>query len=192
MASAVVLAAGGSRRMGSPKALLPLGDSCLLAAHLSVLSRHISEIYVVGGALYEEFLGVGQTYGARTIRNLDWQRTMPMDSLRLALSHGLSAPCVVTPVDTAPVSDSDLVRLLACSDGAVLTYEGSPGHPVLLGPAEISAVSGGTRADVVLSETPGQGLRDIVKGLQQVRSEREECLFNFNTPEDWRSWLARS
>lgn len=191
MASAVILAAGASRRMGSSKALLPLGDGCLLSAHLAVLSRQVAEIFVVGGAVFEAFLEPCGVHGARLIRNSAWDTTMPIDSLRLALSHGLSAPCVVTPVDTAPVSDADLGRLLAHPDGAVLSYQGRPGHPVVLGEKQIAAVCGVVE-DTAVNTSLSQGLRDVVAGLKRLDSVNADCLLNFNTPEDWGSWRGCS
>ena len=190
MPSAVILAAGASRRMGSPKALLPYGDDCLLGAHIAVLSRHVSEVYVVGGALFEELLASCELHGARLIRNSAWETTMPIDSLRHALSHDISAPCVVTPVDTPPVSDSDLKRLLAHPGGAVLSYQGRSGHPVVLGEKEIAAVCGSAVGGA--SQVSRQGLRDIVAGLDRLESVSDACLLNFNTPEDWGGWRGDS
>ncbi len=195
MPSAVILAAGASRRMGSPKALLPYGDDCLLGAHIAVLSRHVSEVYVVGGALFEELLSPCRVHGARLIRNSAWETTMPIDSLRHALSHEVSAPCVVTPVDTPPVSDADLKRLLAHPGGAVLSYQGRSGHPVVLGEKEIAVVCGsatGVATGGAASELSRQGLRDIVASLDRLESTSDACLLNFNTPEDWGSWRGDS
>ena len=101
---AVILAAGGSSRMGRPKALLEWGGRTILQAHLEMYASEGLELVVVGGAEWERLLPVCRSFGASAVRNKRWSSTFPVDSLRLALefqSEGWSR-CLVTPVDSPP------------------------------------------------------------------------------------------
>jgi CTP:molybdopterin cytidylyltransferase MocA len=163
--------------MGRPKALLPLNGLSLLEAHLAVLSEQCERVVVVGGAIMAPFEKICAAAGAQLIHNPDWASTMPFDSLRCALALGLSTPCVVTPVDTPPVAAEDLSRLLAVAGAAVLGHAGKPGHPVVLGDAELAL--------------EGNSLRDLLEGAPLISSKLQDCLLNFNHPEDWQAWLNR-
>ena len=180
VASAVVLAAGASSRMGHPKALLPMGSQKLLEAHLSVLTTHCAEVVVVGGALKEEIALICRAFGAHFVHNADWATTMPVDSLRCALSLEISVPCVVTPVDTPPVLARDLSLLLSLGEPAVLGYQGQRGHPVVLGEDQVRQLRG--------EGGPGH-LGLLMEDACVVESQSADCLLNFNHPENWKAWL---
>ena len=50
----IVLAAGGSSRMGHPKALLQLNGQALINAHINALRTHCLELLVVLGNVCED------------------------------------------------------------------------------------------------------------------------------------------
>lgn len=177
MASAIILAAGGSRRMGEPKALLSIGTKCLIEAHLEVLLDQCPRVIVVGGALHQPLERICQSTGAQFVNNVAWETTMPIDSLRCVLPLDLPAPWVVTPVDAPPVLFQDLVQLLSCETSAVLAYRGRSGHPVVLAQSEIARLDDAVH------------LRDILSDAERVQSQNPDCLLNINHPEQWASWL---
>jgi len=181
VASAVVLAAGSSSRMGQPKALLRLGSQTLLEAHLAVLTSKCADVVVVGGALRQPLEEVCGAFGVRFVHNPAWATTMPIDSLRCAISINLSGPCVVTPVDTPPVGTDDLSLLLEAGGPAVLGYKGQRGHPVVLGEDQLRQL----REEAV---PPHLGF--LMEGARVLESESADCLLNFNHPEDWQAWLS--
>lgn len=182
MTSVIILAAGGSRRMGQPKALLRLtSGQSLLAAHLNAYAGSVEQLIVVGGSEFDSLRPMCEAVGAVLLRNLKWQSTMPIDTLRIGVERVRGQRCLVTPVDTVPVSDQDLSGLLACRGAALLVHRGAPGHPVLLGGEELAKL----RAEA------WQGtLRDLLVEAEHVPSPRPAICLNMNRPEDWRHWQS--
>ena len=168
--------------MGHPKALLNLNNGqTLLSAHLQAYRGFVEELVVVGGAELNRLGPDCSSAGATLLSNPHWQSTMPIDSLRIGVNHISGMRCVVTPVDTVPVSAEDLERLLNCESAAVLSHEGKPGHPVLLGSKELRR----------LGEQGWDGtLRDLLGGAQRVESQRSSIRLNINRPEDWERWRS--
>ncbi len=84
---AVVLAAGEARRFGSPKLLMPFGDSTVLGSVVDALvSSGIGPIVVVAGAnaaAIEELLGHGRV---RVVRNPDPVRA-DMNAVECCICH---------------------------------------------------------------------------------------------------------
>ena len=179
---AVVLAAGGSSRMGRPKAFLTFQGKTLLQVHLEAFAARDLELVVVGGAEWERLLPICRPMGAKVVRNLNWASTHPIDSLRLALQGVEWSACLVTPVDCPPVSSSDLQALLDAPSPSVLSHDHLPGHPVCLGRREIERLCG--------SDSRVEHLRSLLNEAVLVSSERAEVLLNFNRPADWKKWVG--
>jgi CTP:molybdopterin cytidylyltransferase MocA len=128
----LVLAAGESRRLGRPKALLEVGGETLLARSVRVLREGgCADVVVVSGSV------ALVVPGARVIDNPDWATGMG-SSLRVGLRVIDRADAVVIMVVDTPGIGADVVRRLrrAHRDGAslvVATYDGAPRNPVLIG-----------------------------------------------------------
>jgi CTP:molybdopterin cytidylyltransferase MocA len=137
--SAIVLAAGGSTRMGTPKALLRLGGTPLVALHCAALAHAARRIVVVVGAHANE---VRAAVPARVaiVENRDWTTTFPVDSVRCAVVQAaLRGALLVTPVDVPPARPDTLDRLVAAGGPAVpIDPLGRRGHPVVLDAAKIA------------------------------------------------------
>ena len=177
---AIILAAGGSTRMGRPKALLPVGGVPLICLHEAALGAHCDELRVVLGAGADQ---IGAVLGPRPRRilNPSWARTGPAESLLLAL-EGLpdEAQVVVTPVDVPPVSPALLSRLIEAGHvPAALGHLGQAGHPVLVG---VGAARAGLQAGGTLREVMGAAPHLVEAGDPVV-------LLNLNTPGEWEAWL---
>jgi len=127
----LVLAAGESRRLGRPKALVEVGGETLLARAVRVLREGgCADVLVVSG---DTPLVVP---GARMLDNPDWATGMG-SSLRVGLTAIERADAVVIMVVDTPGIGPDVVRRLrrAHRDGAtvvVATYAGQQRNPVLL------------------------------------------------------------
>jgi molybdenum cofactor cytidylyltransferase len=137
--SAVILAAGSSRRMGAPKQLLLLDGRPLLQHVLNnVRASEVDDIVVVLGASAEAIQGQIDLHGVRVIVNENYQQGMGT-----SLKAGISA---VTPdtdaaliilADQPFVRSSTLSRLIAehsvsKAEIVIPTYRGFRGNPVLL------------------------------------------------------------
>jgi molybdenum cofactor cytidylyltransferase len=137
--AAVVLAAGMSRRMGTPKQLLRLAGETILARTLrNVRASEVSEIVLVlGHAAYSVEKEISSE-GMKVVRNQDYQQGMG-SSLRAGLAavdDGMSAALIVLG-DQPFVRAETFNQLIACHQESnpqitIPIYKGFRGNPVLL------------------------------------------------------------
>jgi CTP:molybdopterin cytidylyltransferase MocA len=132
--SGLLLAAGGGRRMGRPKALV---EGWLVAAVEALAD--CDDVVVVLGAGADEARQLLDAHDVTIVVNSNWEEGMG-SSLETGLGHllhGEARRCVVTLVDLPDVGADVVRRLLAQPDeqGVLVraAYGGAPGHPVLLG-----------------------------------------------------------
>ncbi len=178
----VILAAGGSQRMGRPKALLELDGRPIVAWHCERLATIVDEVVVVtGGASLTSVVPTT----ARIVHNAAWATTEPRHSLLLAIA-GLDpeAEIIATPVDVPPAPANVLEALLAvpadvaARHGAVVAYEGVPGHPIRMGARSLRAgLSTGT-------------LRDATARAFYVPVDWPGALQTWNTADEWSAFVA--
>lgn len=130
----LLLAAGGGRRMGRPKALV----EGWLAASVAALSP-CDQVVVVLGAAADEARPLLDAHDVTIVVNPGWADGMG-SSLEVGLghvAHGGATRCLVSLVDLPDVGAEVVRRLLAQPDTAEVlaraAYAGTPGHPVLIG-----------------------------------------------------------
>jgi len=81
--AAIVLAAGLSTRMGTPKIFLPWGKSTIIEAILEKLNRAgVEEIVIVGGSFVDELRKKASAYSCHVVYNPDFANGEMMCSLR--------------------------------------------------------------------------------------------------------------
>lgn len=137
--SAVVLAAGASRRMGTPKQLLRISGETILERTLNnVRASEVAEIVLVLGHAAESVEKEISTEQIRVVRNQDYQQGMGT-SLRtgLAAVSADASAAVIVLADQPFVRPETLNRLIAChqeskSQIIIPMYQGFRGNPVLL------------------------------------------------------------
>ena len=172
----VVLAAGASRRMGRPKALLDLDGESLVAAHVRSLRTVCDVVIVVVNAT------VPVQVDALVLVNFNPDAQM-IDSLRLALLHHAAEHVIVTPVDVPPAAPDTLRRLLDVGPPAVpIDAHGAAGHPVVIDADTAAAI----RARI-----PEGGLRTLLTGARRVPVADPDVALDFDDPHAWASYLAR-
>ncbi len=170
----LLLAAGAGRRMGGPKALVELDGEPLVARGLRALrDGGLDPRVVVLGADADDARAAvaGADPGATVVVAGDWA-----DGMGASLRAGLAAlgvgdatgPAVdavlVLLVDTPGIGPAALARVAAAAtrDGLVRgSYDGRPGHPVLLGAAHLAGVAAAAHDDV--------GARGYLAGRDDVR-----------------------
>lgn len=139
MAAGLVLAAGGGRRYGGPKALVRHEGSLLVErAVATVRDAGCAPIIVVLGAAADEVRASAQLGDVTVVENGLWKSGMG-SSLRVGLEAlgSTDADAVVVLLVDTPKVTAEAVRRVAVngSRGAIATatYNGRRGHPVLLG-----------------------------------------------------------
>ncbi|MFI8462018.1 NTP transferase domain-containing protein [Kitasatospora sp. NPDC085464] len=152
--AALVLAAGGGRRLGGrPKALIRYGGRPLVEHAVAVVrAGGCADVTVVLGAAGEQVRATAHLPGCRLVANPDWAGGMG-SSLRAglaALPPGASAVLVML-VDTPGVTPAAVARLLAAhragAELAAAAYDGRRGHPVLIGARHVAEAAEGARGD---------------------------------------------
>ncbi|MGW4894478.1 nucleotidyltransferase family protein [Kitasatospora sp. NPDC004240] len=152
--AALVLAAGGGRRLGGrPKALLPYRGRPLVEHAVAVVrAGGCGAVTVVLGAARERVRAEAALPDCRLVDNPDWAGGMG-SSLRAglaALPPGAPAALVML-VDTPGVTPEAVARLLAAHRaGAALAaaaYDGRRGHPVLIGARYFAEAAAGATGD---------------------------------------------
>ena len=138
--AAVVLAAGGGRRYGMPKALVEFEGSLLVERAVRTARAACDVVLVVLGAQAVDVWRTADLAGATVLANKEWETGMA-SSLRTGLDGlrgfpGTVDAALVTLVDMPGMTPEALraVAAHAAPDAlAVATYGGVRGHPVLLG-----------------------------------------------------------
>ena len=162
MIAGLVLAAGAGTRFGGRKQLAELDGRPLLEHALAAMeSAPVEPVAVVLGAAADEITAAVDMHGAEPIFCDDWE-TGQSASLRMgvdALERAGAEAVVVTLGDQPHIAARAIAAVVAARDGEVqavrATYDGVPGHPVLLERPLFDAVRG-LSGDV--------GARDVLRG----------------------------
>ncbi|MFJ6675846.1 NTP transferase domain-containing protein [Actinosynnema sp. NPDC091369] len=146
----LLLAAGAGRRFGGPKALVSRGGGLWVDRAAAVLrDGGCAPVVVVLGAAASSVRARAVLEGCVVVENPDWATGMG-SSLRAGLAALTGAEVgadvgavVVLPVDTPGVTVAAVERLRALASPTALaraSYDGAPGHPVLIGAEHWSGV----------------------------------------------------
>jgi len=161
----LVLAAGASTRFGAQKQLAELDGMPMLEHSLRTISAApVGRVVVVLGSAADEIVSKVNLHRADPIVCARWEEGQ---SASLACGLAELAGCeavVVTLGDQPRVSPDAIARVIAGRNGASairVTYNGNPGHPVLLEQAlfeQLRDVTGDKGARNLLLSVP---VRDI-------------------------------
>jgi molybdenum cofactor cytidylyltransferase len=140
MVAGLVLAAGAGTRFGGRKQLAELDGRPLLEHALAAMaSAPVSPVAVVLGSDSDEISGLVEMHGAEPILCPDWDEGQSA-SLRTgidALDRAGAEAVVVTLGDQPNIAARAIAALLTARepgkvDAVRATYDGTPGHPVLI------------------------------------------------------------
>ncbi|HUL15918.1 MAG TPA: nucleotidyltransferase family protein [Terriglobales bacterium] len=185
MLAAVILSGGASRRMGSPKALLPYQGRPFLDHLLDITKPpRIQLRRVVLGADSESIRKEILLSAEEIIVNLDWEKGQ-LSSLQAALRSlpPEAEAALVCPVDHPLISAALVDELIVAFQGTrapvvVPVFEGRRGHPVIFSSAVFAEL---------LAAPLDVGARAVVwahKGeIVEVSTNEEGCVLNLNDPD---------
>ncbi|HMM97071.1 nucleotidyltransferase family protein [Phycicoccus sp.] len=169
----LLLAAGAGRRMGGPKALVRPGDDAPTLLETALARLHaagLARVVVVLGASAEAARPPAEAAGAEVVVADDWATGMGA-SLRAGLGHLAHTTdddaALVTLVDLLDVDERVHRRVLGAAQGPTTlvraAYDGTPGHPVLLGRDHWAGAAGTAHGD--------RGARDYLRSHAPVLVE---------------------
>lgn len=187
MITAIVLAAGESKRMGEPKMLLPWGKSTVLQTVISTLqASNVKDILVVTGGEHRRVEAlVGRT--VEVIYNENYKDGKMLSSIQLGLSaKKREAEAALICLGDQPQVEERSVRGICDafqrtkSKLVVPSYEKRRGHPWL--------IARGLWEDVLKLRAP-KTMRDFLNrranDILYVQSDTPTILQDLDTPEDY-------
>jgi molybdenum cofactor cytidylyltransferase len=192
MLAAVILAAGESRRMKRPKALLPFPTEATTPGkvtfleHLISTTRHprVGPLRIVLGASAERIQQRVPLDAGSIVLNENWEQGQ-LSSLQAAIralpkgTDGLMLMLVDHPLITTRLV-ADLVDRFYESRARIVvpTYAGRRGHPVIFA---------SNLFEELLAAPLGEGARAVVhahtKEVLEIPTEEEGVILNLNDPE---------
>lgn len=191
MISSIVLAAGFSTRMGSPKALLDWGGQTLLGYDVEQLrAAGVDEVIVVVGHRSDDVRRAIRRSDCRVMNNPAYH-TGRSGSLRLgakAVNRDADA-IIVANVDQPRPADfyRELIASFDPASAATLPeFEGHHGHPVI--------VAGRLREELMAANEESRGLAGVLRNHASELTSYQStdlCLLDINTPEEYRQARER-
>jgi len=194
MISAILLAAGESRRMGSPKALLHYqGQTFIERICTAFLTAGVDELIVVLGARAEEIGRALPTHLAlRSVVNSRYSQGQ-LSSLMVGIGalSPESEAAIVNLVDHPLVSSETIKEVIDSYRAApvpivIASYQGKRGHPVLFSSqiyGEILAAPLDQGAKVVVRKDPTR--------VREIPLDDPGILADIDTPEDYAHFVGR-
>jgi len=185
--SAIILAAGESKRMGFPKMLLDFGGITMLEKVIrNVKAASVDDIIVVLGAYRDEILKIAEIAGVRSCYN-DIYREGMLSSVQCGFRNIATITDAVLifqgdqPLITPGVTDSVIDRYRNGDKGIVMpVYKNRRGHPLLVDRKYFGEIE---KLD------PGKGLRSLseifFEDVEEVSVDEPSILRDFDTFEEY-------
>lgn len=191
--AAAILAAGESRRMGRPKALVPF-EGLTFVEHLLQATNHprVGIVRVVLGANAESIQAELKLDQEIVVVNQDWQQGQlsSIQSAIRSLPADQTAGLLLCPVDHPLISTQLVSRLIAEFDSdrkliVVPTHQGRRGHPVIFHASLYAEL---------LDASPNVGARQVVwahpDAIAEIETDEAGVILNLNDPETMRKALG--
>jgi molybdenum cofactor cytidylyltransferase len=189
--TAVVLAAGESKRMGQTKQLLPWGNTTVLGQVLQNLqASSIHDILVISGHEAEAIEAIAQAHDLDAIRNTQYASGEMLSSLQTAVRHlpPSTDAMLVMHADQPLVTPAIIDQLLTAyrqghGDIIAPVYAGQRGNPVLLSRCFFEELLGQP-----LGSAPRDLLRRHPEAIHLVEIADESVLIDLDDPETYQRW----
>ena len=185
--SAIILAAGESRRMGSPKLLLPYPDKTIIEKVIEqVLQSEVKHIIVVLGSEKDKIRNQIRDYPVIIAENPDYQNGM-LSSIQTglrALPDDTDAVMLMLgdqPMVTGPVIDQ-LTDTYRHSDKGIFiaVHKEKRGHPILIKIKYRKEIE-----QLTFKNSMHDFTRKFAQDILEVETGTQDILRDIDTPEDY-------
>jgi molybdenum cofactor cytidylyltransferase len=188
MISAIILAAGESKRMGQPKMLLPWGETTVLGQVLSVLkSAGVEDVVTVTGGFREQVEALAKMHGSRIIFNEEYAGNEMLSSIQCGLRamKAEAQAALICLGDQPQVQERSVrgVRELfenGKSRLVVPSYQMRRGHPWL-----VARPLWDELLKMMSPQSPRDFLNAYAKEIEYVEVDNPSILQDLDTPEDY-------
>jgi xanthine/CO dehydrogenase XdhC/CoxF family maturation factor/CTP:molybdopterin cytidylyltransferase MocA len=185
--SAVILAAGESRRMGKPKLLLPWGDNTIIETIIkTVLQSEVKHIVVVLGSEKDKIRSQIINYPVIIAENQEYQKGM-LTSIQCglrALPDGTDAVMVLLgdqPMINGPVIDKLADTFRHTGKGILIAvHKGKRGHPIIIKTKYKRDIE-----QLGSENSMHDFTRKFASEILEVETGTTEVLKDIDTPEDY-------
>ena len=189
MISGILLAAGESRRMGTPKLLLPWGNTTMIE-HIvnSYLSADLCELVVVVGADEKSIRQALSSKPVLIVENPDYREGMGSSLRRGVKAASKDAEGYLIGLGDQPLITTEIVNHLITSflkarpGIAVCAHKGKYGHPVIFGRKfrkALCSIKGDTGGRKIIGEHPAE--------VTYVEVGSDGIFADVDTPEDYQA-----
>jgi molybdenum cofactor cytidylyltransferase len=192
MLSAIILAAGESKRMGKPKQLMPLGKSTLLEQAIdNLLNSSVDETIVVLGHKAEEITKKIANKPVKVVINPDYQQGMSTSIVAGLIMVDPRSQAVMLALGDQPLVTSRTINQLIEAFNknrkgiAVPTYRGRRGHPIIFDikyKVELFKLKGDIGGREIIQNHP--------KDVFMVAVDSESVISDIDTQEDYKANLS--
>jgi molybdenum cofactor cytidylyltransferase len=195
--TALILAAGMSRRMGQPKLVLPWGDTSVIE-HIvhTLLAARVDRILVVSGAAHAQVAELLQGLPVRIVFNPQYQQQEMLVSVKVGLQEAALQAASGSPeaglicLGDQPQMKASVIEAVTTSftgtraNLVVPSFNRRRGHPWLIARP---------LWDELIRFQPEQTLRDFLNAHQAeihyVDVDTDTILQDIDTPEDYQRFL---
>lgn len=191
--SAIILAAGESRRMGSNKLLLPWGQTTVLKQTIAaVKASNVQDIWVITGHQADAVRDQANAAGVKTIHNIDYANGFTTSVQTAVRNLQDSSDAILVVLGDQPMIDPLVMNALlaayaAGSSGLVApTYQGKRGNPVIIDRRYFSEL-----LELPPDSAPRALLQNHPDDLELVESPDEAVLHDLDLPEDYARWRPK-
>jgi len=188
MISAIILAAGESKRMGQPKMLLPWGNSTVLGKVITVLkSAGVENIITVTGGFREDVEAVARKYNASVVYNTEYAINEMLSSIQCGIgSLKAEVEAALICLGDQPQVEERSVRIVCeafqknRSNLVVPSFQMRRGHPWLVARPLWNEI-----LNMRSPQSPRNFLNAHSKEIEYVEMDNSRTLEDLDTPEDY-------
>lgn len=192
--AAVVLAAGGSTRMGQPKLLLPWrGEALIRWPVKTALEAALSPVLVVTGAMTDEIERSLSGLDVRIVHNPDWDQGQSTSVRRGIEALPSTTEAVIFLLGDQPQVPVSFIQKMITAYRSneqpipifVSAYQGKRGNPVLFDRSffqELMTLQGDAGGRLIFSKHP----------LNFIPVEDPDMLFDIDSPDDYDNLVKNS
>ena len=189
--TAVVLAAGESKRMGQTKQLLPWGNTTVLGQVLQNLNAStIHDTLVISGHDAEAVEAVASAEHIHALRNMQYASGEMLSSLQTAVRHlpPSTDAILVMHADqplVTPAIINDILTAYRQGQGDIIApvYDGQRGNPVLISRRFFAEL-----LELPFGSAPRDLLRRYPDAIHLLQIADESVLIDLDNPETYERW----